>query len=73
MASTIATVDIKRIHKNYLFLKENYPDYGGKILYFLATYLHLDPRIDLDIALKQREYLVLIIRRWTNISNLSKF
>ena len=56
MASTIATVDIKSIHENYLFLKENYPDYGKRFVYFLATCLHLDPHIDLDIALKLRPY-----------------
>ena len=56
MASTIATVVIKSIHENYLFLKENYPDYGKRFVYFLATCLSLDPNIDLDIALKQRPY-----------------
>ena len=55
-ASTIATVDIKGIHENYLFLKENYPDYGEEFVYFLATCLHLDSNIDLDIALKLRPY-----------------
>ena len=56
MASTIATIDIKSIHKNYLLLKENYPDYGERFVYFFATCLHLDPNIDLDIALKLRPY-----------------
>ena len=56
MASTIVTVDIKSIHENYLFLKENYPDYGKRFVYFQATCLHLDPNIDLDIALKLRPY-----------------
>ena len=51
MASTIATVDIKSIHGNYLILKENYPDYGETIVYFLATCFHLDHNIELDIAL----------------------
>ena len=56
MTSTIATVDIKSILENYLFLKEIYPDYGERFGYFLATCLHLDPNNDLDIALKLRQY-----------------
>ena len=47
-------------HKNYsrktFFLKENYPGYGERLVYFLAICLHLDPNIDLDIALKLRPY-----------------
>ena len=56
MASTIATVDIKSIHENYLILKENYPDYEKRFVYFLATCLHLFPNIDLDITPKLRPY-----------------
>ena len=56
MASTIATVDKKIIHKNYLFLKENYPEYGERFVYFSATCLHLDPNNDHDIALKLRPW-----------------
>ena len=56
MTSTIATVDIKSIHENYLNLKEDYLDFGKRFKYFLATCLQLDPNIDLDIALKLRPY-----------------
>ena len=37
-------------------MKENYPEYGERFLLFLAACLHLDPNIDLDIALKLRPY-----------------
>ena len=57
MASTIATVDIKGFHENYLYLKENYRDYGERFVYVLATTCLLsDPNIDLEIALKLRPY-----------------
>ena len=54
--ATIATVDLKSIHKTYKEIKKEYSQYGERFLYFLATCLHLDPEIDLDIALKLRPY-----------------
>ena len=37
MTATIATIDLKRIHVNYLFVKEVYPEYSERFLYILAT------------------------------------
>ena len=56
MVATIATIDLKIIHENFLFVREVYPEYSERYLYFLATCLHLDPNIDLNIALKLRPY-----------------
>ena len=56
MVATIATIDLKIIHENYLFVKEVYPEHSERYLYFLATCLHLDPNIDNNIALKLRPY-----------------
>ena len=54
--ATIATVDLKSIHKTYKEIEKKYSQYGEQYLYFLATRLHLNPEIDLDIALKLRPY-----------------
>ena len=54
--ATIATVDLKSIHETYKKIEKEYSQYGERFLYFLATCLHLDPEIDLDIALKLRPY-----------------
>ena len=54
--ATIATVDLRSIHETYKEIKKEYSQYGERFLYFLATCLHLDPEIDLDIALKLRIY-----------------
>ena len=48
--ATIATVDLKSIHETYKEIEKEYSQY------FLGTCLHLDPEIDLDIALKLRPY-----------------
>ena len=56
MVATIATIDLKRIHENHLFMREVYPEYSERYLYFLATCLQLDPNIDLDMALKLPPY-----------------
>ena len=48
--TTIATVDLHRILEIYKVKKE-YSQNGKKLLYFLATCLHLDPD-NLEIALK---------------------
>ena len=56
MVATIATIDLKTIHENYLFVREVDPEYNERYLYFLATCLHLDPNIDLSTALKLRPY-----------------
>ena len=56
MFATIATIDLKITHENYLFVSEVYPAYSERYLYFLATCLHLDPNIDLNIALKLLPY-----------------
>ena len=56
MVATIATIDLKRIYENYLFVREVYPEYSERYLYFLATCLNLEPNIDLGIALKLRPY-----------------
>ena len=50
MVATIATIDLKRIHKNYFFVREVYPEYSEGYLYFLAICVPLDPNIDLDAA-----------------------
>ena len=55
-----ATVDLKSIQKIYKEIEKEYSEYGERFLYFLATCLHLDPEIDLDIALKLRPYVGLI-------------
>ena len=47
--ATIATVDLKSIHETYKEIEKEYSQYGERFLYFLATCLHLDPEIDLDI------------------------
>ena len=54
--ATIATVDLKSIHETYKEIEKEYSQYGERFLYFLATCLHLDPEIDLDIVLKLRPY-----------------
>ena len=54
--STIATLDLKSIHETYKEIEKGYSQYGKRFLYFLATCLHLDPDLDLDIALKLRPY-----------------
>ena len=54
--ATIATVDLKSIHETYKEIEKEYSQYGERFLYFLAACLHLDPEIDLDIALKLRPY-----------------
>ena len=56
MVATIATIDLKTTHKNFLFVREVYPEYSERYSYFLATCLQLDPNIDLNIALKLRPY-----------------
>ena len=54
--ATIATLDLKSIHETYKEIEKEYSQYGKRFLYFLATCLHLDPDLDLDIALKLRPY-----------------
>ena len=54
--TTIATVDLDRIHEIYKKVKKEYSQYGERFLYFLATCLYLDPDLDLEIALKLRPY-----------------
>ena len=56
MAKTIATIDLKNIHEIYLEIKNNYPKYGERFLYFLAACQYLDPDIDLEATLKLRPY-----------------
>ena len=58
--TTIATVDLDRIHEIYKEVKKEYSQYGERFLYFLATCLYLDPDLDLEIALKLRPYCGLI-------------
>ena len=52
--ATITTVDLKSNHKTYKEMEKEYSQYGDRFLFFLATCLHLDPEINLDIALKLR-------------------
>ena len=52
----MATVDLKSIHETYKDIEKESSQYGEQFLYFLATCLHLDPEIDLDIALKLGPY-----------------
>ena len=54
--ATLATVDLKSIHETHKEIEKEYIPNGERFLYFLATCLHLDPEIDLDIALKLRPY-----------------
>ena len=54
MTTTIATVDLKTIHEIYNLIKTDYPEHNERFLYFLATCLHLDPDVNLEIALKLR-------------------
>ena len=56
MANTIATIDLKNIHEIYLEIKNNYPKYGERFLYFPAACQYLDPDIDLEATLKLRPY-----------------
>ena len=56
MAKTIATIDLEKIHEIYLHIKNNYPKYGQRILFFLAACQYLDPDIDLEATLKLRPY-----------------
>ena len=44
------------IHEAYKEIEKEYLKNGERFLYFLATCFHLDPEIDLDIALKVRPY-----------------
>ena len=37
-------------------IKTDYPEHNERFLYFLATCLHLDPDVNLEIALKLRPY-----------------
>ena len=54
--TTIATVDLKAIHKIYKELKKEHSQYGERFLYFLAKCQYLDPDLDMDIAMKMRPY-----------------
>ena len=54
--TTIATVDLDRIHEIYKEVKKEYSQYGERFLYFLATCLYLDHDLDLEIALKLRPH-----------------
>ena len=56
MTTTIATVDLKTIHEIYKLIKTDYPEHNERFLYFLATCFHLDPDVNLAIALKLRPY-----------------
>ena len=68
--TTIATVDLDRIHEIYKKVKKEYSQYGERFLYFLATCLYLDPDLDLEIALKLRPYGGLI---WIDNSSLDVY
>ena len=54
--ATLATVDLKAIYEIYNELKNDYSQYGERILYFWASSQYLDPDLDLDIAMKMRPY-----------------
>ena len=56
MAKTIATINLKNIHEIYLEIKNNYPKYVERFLYFLAACQYLDPDIVLEGTLKLRPY-----------------
>ena len=56
MTTTIATVDLKTIHEIYKLKKTDYREHNERLLYFLATRLHLEPHVNLKIALKLRPY-----------------
>ena len=52
----VVTMDINSNHENTSFLIKYNPDYGEGCGKFLATFLTLDPNIDLDMALKLRPF-----------------
>ena len=54
--TTLATVDLKDIHKIYKELKNDYTQYGERFLYFSATCQYMDPDLDFDIAMKMKPY-----------------
>ena len=54
MTTTISTVDLKTIHEIYKFIEAEYPDHNERLLFFLATCLHLDPDVNLENALELR-------------------
>ena len=54
--TTIATVDLKKIQEIYEQIKDDYPEYSERFVYFLAACLYLDPEINLEIVLKLRPY-----------------
>ena len=56
MKTAIATVDLKTIHEIYTLIKIDYQEHNERFLYFLATCLHLDPDVNLEIALKLKPY-----------------
>ena len=51
-------------------MREVYPEYNERYLYFLATCLHLDPNIDLIIGLKLRPFWGIIC---TDNSSLDRY
>ena len=73
MAKTMATIDLKIIHEIYLEIKNNYPKYGERFLYFLAACRYLDPYIDLGTTLKLSPYGGQIGIDNSTASNCSKY
>ena len=56
MTSTIATIDVEKIHQIYNDIKIEYSRYNERFQYFLAAYHYIDPHFDLDLALKFRPH-----------------
>ena len=56
MTSTIATVDVEKIHEIFKDIQKEYPRYNKRFQYFLAACHHIDPYFDLDLALKFRPH-----------------
>ena len=56
VAETIATIDLKFIHKISLQIKKIYPKYCHRFLFFLVACQYFDPDIDFEAKLKLRPY-----------------
>ena len=56
MITTIATIDLKKLHEIYQDVRVEYPNYSCRFQYFLAGCRLIDSDFDLDIALKLRPH-----------------
>lgn len=54
--ATQMTIDLVKIHQNFLRIKDSQPYFSKRRSYFLAACLYFDSNIDLEVALKLRPY-----------------